>query len=234
LKFNYNFHAIKRADDEKVFMRVDYTNLKDYWDEVTDESPTKKRKRSASDHMDYTTWRSRVDNAKNASYVNRHDEFHVATRDVVDFSPKAMANTHTERRWFGSFTNWLKKLNNIMKTDEGYLPMGLSKAFNIYSGRLQCANPARVTITAGLDITADVRMEMGARYTYYFSGTVVPPKIIDTYVFLGAQPSVYASINIHGNAELGYESERKKLISTITYPGLSIKGIASVGPSLDL
>jgi hypothetical protein len=234
LKFDYNFHAIKRGDDEQVFMRVDYTNLKDYWDEVTDESLTKKRKRSASDHMDYTTWRSRVDNAKNASYVNRHNEFHVATEDVVDFSPKAMDATDIERRWFGSFTNWLKKLTTIRKAEGGYLPMGLSKAFNIYSGRLQCANPAGVTITAGLDITADIKLEMGARYAYYFSGTVVPPKIIDTYVFLGAQPILYAGIDIRGNAELGYESERKKLISTITYPGLSIKGIASVGPSLDL
>jgi hypothetical protein len=51
---------------------------------------------------------------------------------------------------------------------------------------------------------------------------------------LGAQPSIYAGVDIRGNAELGYESERKKLISTITYPGLSIKGIATVGPSLDL
>jgi hypothetical protein len=234
LKFDYNFHAIKREDDEEVFMRVDYTNLKDYWDEVTDKSSTSKRKRSASDHMNYNSWRSRVDNAKNASYINGHNEFHVATEGIVDFSPKSLETTHIERRWFGSFTNWLKKLNTITKTEDGFLPMGLSKVFNIYSGRLQCANPAGVTITAGLDITADVRMEMGARYAYYFSGTVVPPKIIDTYVFLGAQPSVYAGIDIRGNAELGYESERKKLISTITYPGLSIKGIASVGPSLDL
>jgi hypothetical protein len=185
LKFDYNFHAIKWADDEEIFMRVDYTNLKDYWDDVTDESPTSKRERSASDHMDYSSWRSRVDNAKNASYINRHNEFH-----VVDLSPKSLETTHIERRWFGSFTNWLKELNTITKAEDGYLPMGLSKAFNIYSGRLQCANPAGVTITAGLDITADVRMEMGARYAYYFSGTVVPPKIIDTYVFLGAQPSV--------------------------------------------
>jgi hypothetical protein len=82
--------------------------------------------------------------------------------------------------------------------------------------------------------SAEVRLEMGWRYAYYFPGTVVPPKIIDTFVFLGAQRSVYAGTDIRGNAELGYESERKKLISTITYPGLSTKGIAIVGPSLDL
>jgi hypothetical protein len=215
-------------------MRVDYTNLKDYWDEVTDKLSTSKRKRSASNHMDYNSWRSWVDNAKNASYINGHNEFHVATEGIVDFSPKLLETSYIERRWFGSFTNWLKKLNTITKIEDSFLPIGLSKVFNIYSSCLQCANPARVTITAGLDITADVRMEIGARYAYYFLGTVVPLKIIDTYMFLGAQPSVYAGINIHGNAELRYESERKKLILTITYPGLSIKGIASIGLSLDL
>jgi len=244
LKIDYNFAAIKRADDEKVLMRVDYTNLRDYWDTVTDE-PTKRKKRSVSDHMDYTSWRDRVDKAKNASYTNGHDEFHVATQGKADFSPEGLPSTgtrsvdsaesnHVERRWWGTFTNWLKKLNTLTKEDAGFLPMSLSKMFNIYSGRLQCANDAGVTITAGLDITAEVRMEMGARYAYYFSGTIVPPNVIDTYVFLGAQPSIYAGVDIRGNAELGYESERKKLISTITYPGLSIKGIATVGPSLDL
>jgi hypothetical protein len=233
LKFDYNFHAIKRADDEQVFMRVDYTNLKDYWDDITDE-PTKRRKRSAEDHMDYNTWRTRVDNAKNSSYADSHDEFLVTTEGEADLSPEKGGLTHVERRWFGSFTNWLQKLNTITKSDDGYLPMGLSKIFNIYSGRLQCVNPSGVTFNAGLDITAEVGLQMGARYAYYFSGTIVPPNIIDTYVFLGAQPSVYAGVNIRGNAELGYESERKKLISTITYPGLSIKGIATVGPSLDL
>jgi hypothetical protein len=233
LKFDYNFHAIKRAEDT-VNMRVDYTNLKNYWDDVTDQP---KKKRSASDSMDFSSWKSRVDRAKNASYTSGHDEFDVAVQGKTDLSPKSSVpppHHQHERRWFGSFVNWLAKITTITKEETGSLPMSLSKVFNIYSGRLRCVNPSGVQITAGLDITADVRLEMGARYAYYFSGTVVPPKVIDTYIFLGAQPSIYAGINIRGNAELSYESERKKLITTITYPGLSVKGIATVGPSLDL
>jgi len=53
-------------------MHVDYTDLRDYWDDVTDE-PTKQKKRSASDHIDCSSWRSRVDKAKNASYTEEHD-----------------------------------------------------------------------------------------------------------------------------------------------------------------
>ncbi|KAI1817870.1 hypothetical protein GGS20DRAFT_582126 [Poronia punctata] len=63
---------------------------------------------------------------------------------------------------------------------------------------------------------------------------VVPPKIIDSYVYVGAQPEMYAGITIRGDAQLSYQSEVKKLIQTIAYPGLSIKGIATVGPSLDI
>ncbi|OAF98482.1 uncharacterized protein CC84DRAFT_1075110, partial [Paraphaeosphaeria sporulosa] len=185
VKIDYNFNLIRR-DDGPVNMRVDYTNLQGYWDDVTDEPGSTKHK------------------------------------------------PHLGRRWWGKFTAWLEKLTTITKEGAGNLPMGLSKVFNIYSGRLQCANPSGVTITAGLDITADVRLQMGTRYAYYFSGTVVPPNIIDTYVFLGAQPSISSTVEIRGNAQLEYESEVKKLISTITYPGLSIKGIATVGPSLDL
>lgn len=193
--------------------------------------------------MSHESWRARVERAKNASYANGHDEFDVTARGRAHFEkhdvppasfPGTKSESHLERRWWGTFVAWLDKLTTITKDGAGNLPMGLSKVFNIYSGRLQCANPSGVTITAGLDITADVRLQMGTRYAYYFSGTIVPPKIIDTYIFLGAQPNIYAGIDIRGNAELAYESEIKKLISTITYPGLSIKGIATVGPSLDL
>ena len=41
LTFNYDFHLIKR--DDVVSMRVDYTNLLEYWDEVTN-TPTSKHK----------------------------------------------------------------------------------------------------------------------------------------------------------------------------------------------
>ncbi|KAF2818198.1 hypothetical protein CC86DRAFT_435113 [Ophiobolus disseminans] len=191
LKIDYSFNLIKR-DDGPVNMRVDYTNLQNYWDEVTDEKPSKHRHSSVS------------------------------------------SDKHLAKRWWGAFTAWLDKLNHITKDGDGFLPMGVKKMFNIYSGRLQCVNPSGVTLNAGLDITAEVNLQMGTRYAYYFSGTVVPPHIIDTYIFIGAQPSVYAGIDIRGNAELGYESEVKKLIATITYPGLSIKGIATVGPSLDI
>lgn len=56
----------------------------------------------------------------------------------------------------------------------------------------------------------------------------------DTYGYLGVEPSAYLGLRLEGNAVLSYTSEWKKLIDTLAYPGLSIKGIATVGPSLDI
>ncbi|KAI6080959.1 hypothetical protein F4821DRAFT_265394 [Hypoxylon rubiginosum] len=247
LTFDYDFHLIERADEDPVYMRIDYTNLQDYWDSVTDEDPkNNKRKRSASSGTDFNSWKAHVDKAKRGAYT----DFSFNGASNTDFSPRGPVHpspysetrssvlsersSDIERRWWGTFVNWLKKVTTITSEQSGNLPMGLSKIFNIYSGRLRCENSAGVTITAGLDVTADVRLDMGVKYAYYFSGTVVPPNIIDTYVFVGAQPNVYAGITIRGDAELSYQSEVRKLIQTIAYPGLSIKGIATVGPSLDL
>ena len=66
---------------------------------------------------------------------------------------------------------------------------------------------------------------MNARYAYYMSGTIVPPSIIDTYAYFGLEPDAYLGVRIHGNALLQWESDRRKLIDTLSYPGLSVKGI---------
>ncbi|PKY05235.1 hypothetical protein P168DRAFT_310631 [Aspergillus campestris IBT 28561] len=213
LTFDYNFHLIKR-EDEQVNIRVDYTNLLPYWDEMTN-SPASKRKRSTDDALTYAEWRDRVDRAKVLD-PKRSPQNYTGRLDVRS------QDSSLRRRWQGTFMNWVKKLTTVTKTD-GVL----------YSGRLMCTNDA-TTFTAGMDITADFNMEMNAQYSYYFSGTVVPPTVTDMYAYVGVHPRVYAGIGISGNADLYYPSERKKIIDTLSYPGLAIKGIAAVGPTMDL
>ena len=74
----------------------------------------------------------------------------------------------------------------------------------------------------------DANVQIDATYAYYLSGTIVPLKVDDTYGYLGIKPSAY------GNAIMTYTSEWRKLINILTYPGLSIKGIATVRPNLDI
>ncbi len=90
------------------------------------------------------------------------------------------------------------------------------------------------TFSADLQMYLDANVEMDATYAYYFSGTIVPPAVTGTYAYFSLEPRAYLGLRIIGNARLQTTTGRKKLLDTISYPGLSIKGIAAVGPTLDL
>lgn len=47
------------------------------------------------------------------------------------------------------------------------------------------------------------------------------------------EPSAYLGLRLTGNARLQATTGRKNLLDTISYPGLAIKDIAAVGPTLD-
>lgn len=53
----------------------------------------------------------------------------------------------------------------------------------------------------------DTDIQMDATYAYYLSGTIVPPKVANTYGYLGVEPSAYLGLRIDGNAVLKYISE---------------------------
>jgi hypothetical protein len=80
----------------------------------------------------------------------------------------------------------------------------------------------------------DTDISMDATYAYYFSGTILPPSTPDTYVYFGLEPSAYMGMRLVGNARMQAGTEREKLIDTLSYPGLSVKGLAAVGPTLDV
>jgi hypothetical protein len=230
IKFDYNFHLIERQEEEPVKMRIDFTNLEGYWDEVTNGTVTNstassRKKRDLEHGVSFSEWKSRIDLAKRKTN-NFKRETTARTADMVVRTK--------DKRWFGPFREWLNKLNTLESEQTGVLPMAFAKFFTLFSGRIFCRSDAGVTFTAGLDVTTDLQLHMDARYSYYFSGTVVPPRVNDMYAFARTQPRVMAGITIAGDAQLGYQTEPRKLISTLTYPGLAIKGIAAVGPSLDI
>ncbi|KAM3447483.1 hypothetical protein MY3296_008663 [Beauveria thailandica] len=238
LKFDYNFGAIKRAENEQVNMRVDFTNLMEYWDDFTDKPADKAAKRRSrrdyARHLGFDEWRARVDQAKKRDLEKAGRDEHMASRRSFTPEPDDVSTHAMERRWYGAFKDWLQKLNTIVKNEKGFLPMGWNSVLTLYSGRLECESDAGITFQAGLDVTADFDFDMRTQYAYYFSGTIVPPKIIDTYAYVGAHPYMEAGITVAGEAHLEYTSDRKKIIDTLTYPGLAIKGIAAIGPSLDI
>lgn len=75
---------------------------------------------------------------------------------------------------------------------------------------------------------------MNARWAYYISGTIVPLNIKRTYGYFAVKPTAEVTLNIKGSAQLYYPTKRTRLIDTLSWPGLSIKGIAAIGPTVDL
>lgn len=73
---------------------------------------------------------------------------------------------------------------------------------------------------------------MDITFAYYFSGSLTG--ITDTFAYVGIEPSAYLGLRVDGLAKLQYSSDRVKLIDTLSWPGLAIKGLAAVGPTLDV
>lgn len=47
----------------------------------------------------------------------------------------------------------------------------------------------------------DTKLDMAASYAYYFSDTLVPPAVTDTYAYLGMHQSLYMGVS-----EMGWAS----------------------------
>ena len=108
LKFDYDFHLIKR--DDVVNMRVDFTNLLGYWDEITN-SPAKAKREAYRQHLSNAEWRSKIKEARQT-----HDRLRKRKE------PRAYGITTTEmsqpdnslsKRWFGAFLEWLGRLVSL-------------------------------------------------------------------------------------------------------------------------
>lgn len=110
MKLDYDFHLIKR--DDVVNMRVDFTNLLGYWDDVTDE-PASKRKRDAyADHLSQPEWRSKIGKAK-----GRHAELRkrkIVSSHGATTTDMGNESRSLEKRWFGKFFDWLGRLVRIL------------------------------------------------------------------------------------------------------------------------
>lgn len=128
MKFDYNFHLIKR-DDGPVNMRIDYTNLLPYWDEVTNSDPAA-RKRSLRESMSQSDWKSIIATAHSKSPKSKRSNLKTGsgTTDMVERSTE----TGIAKRWFGKFLDWLQRMNTVEAGNDGFLPLALKKSFLLY------------------------------------------------------------------------------------------------------
>ncbi|RAK98563.1 uncharacterized protein BO80DRAFT_466986 [Aspergillus ibericus CBS 121593] len=238
LVIDYNFQDIQDTAKQPVNIRVDFANLEDYWQTIDDSAANKVKKRAAFGgenrrHVPYRDWRRHVDVAKKKPAFTARGSADFHERTTQSFAPREVValdqDAPVAKRWFGALKAWLQKVTTITKSGQGDLPMDLESNILLYSQSRGCAKA-----NAEMNIYLDTKLDMAASYAYYFSGTIVPPAVTDTYAYLGMQPSLYLGVSVTGSAQLTYSSDRQQLIPTLTYPGLAIKGIAVVGPTFDL
>jgi len=118
VKIDYNFHAITpKRDDKPVFIRVDYTNLLGYWDEMTTAPgpPSRRAKRSEEEKVaSKTDWRGRVKRAATRDANLRKRSGAVNFTAPIDVVAAPDEDVRIERRWWGAFLDWLSRLVSIL------------------------------------------------------------------------------------------------------------------------
>jgi chitinase len=244
VKIDYNFQDIKlKRDDDAVQIRVDYTNLLGYWDEMTD-SPASRRKRGMGEQaFTQDEWRAKVRRVASQDKKLRKREAPIKVKTPFD-----IGHSQPEKRWFGAFGEWIKKLvsclvcpricmllkrvqTTVTKSSVGVIELGLSKTINLFYARWGCEGE---TFFGELSMDLEADLSMDATYAYYLSATFIPPSKPDTFAYFGMEPEAYIGLHVEGRAQAQTQTERKKIIDTLTYPGLAVKGIAAVGPTLDI
>ncbi|KAM4067130.1 glycosyl hydrolases family 18 domain-containing protein [Hirsutella rhossiliensis] len=230
MKIDYNFHAIKlKRDSEPVHIRIDHSNLAGYRDEMMGAEPMRKRNADETPKR-HPDWHARVNKA--VARDNTLRKRSTLVNVTVPMSNKQETGQHDlNKRWWGSFGSWHSKLNMVKKSTLRVLPLAWADTINLFREQKGCVGSGS---SASLEIDLEASVNMDITYAYYFSGTIIPPNIPDAYAYLAMQPRAYVGLSISGQAEMQYTSERAKIIPTITYPGLAIKGLASIGPSLDI
>ncbi len=152
--------------------------------------------------------------------------------DLPEHYADLIESRHLGKRWWGTFLRWLEKLTTVRKAEKGDLPLGWADTINIFRAKWGC--PGK-TWSANLRLDLEAEASMQATYAYYFSTTFIPPtNKPDVFFYFGIEPTAYIGLKMVGNAAAHLTTGRKKIIDTLSYPGLAVKGIASVGPTLDV
>lgn len=134
------------------------------------------------------------------------------------------------KRWFGGFSDWLKKVTTIVKESAGSLPLNFFKTIKLFHWDEQCTGKSM-----SLDIDASLDMGLDAQYAYYFEGSILPtPKMIASYAYFSVEPAAQILLTMRGEAAFQTSSDEIDIISGVTFPGMSIKGLISIGPELAL
>ncbi|GJJ07068.1 hypothetical protein Clacol_001267 [Clathrus columnatus] len=203
LTFDYNFAAIPESNGP-VLMRADLR---------------------ATGSLRSFSYQAKADRSRRDQIIDSApDEGTVSTKRKRDFhQPEGL-----QRRWFGPFDSWLKKMTTLSTGDTSTRSFFCSFNYPIFQQSESCPH-----FTSSLDISVSGSAQAVSDFGYYLEASVVPPAIQEAYVFVRASASAQATFSITGMAAVTFDSEKTELIS-FGFPGLYYPGLLTLGPSLVL
>ncbi|KAJ6503695.1 hypothetical protein C8R45DRAFT_973479, partial [Mycena sanguinolenta] len=148
-------------------------------------------------------------------------EVPVRKRNLNFHQPRGLE--YMEKRWFGSFSNWLSKLNTITQSNSASRNFHWSDTYTIFHQEESCPN-----FQSSLDISVSGYAAVNTQFGYYLEATIVPPSVQKAYVYFKA-----AAFTITGVASASWTSGRYELVN-FGFPGLYYPGLLTLGPSLHL
>ncbi|KAJ6483444.1 hypothetical protein C8R45DRAFT_830574, partial [Mycena sanguinolenta] len=168
----------------------------------------------------------------------------VRKRNLNFHQPRGLE--YMEKRWFGSFTNWLSKLNTITQSDSVSRNFHWSDTYTIFHQEESCPN-----FQSSLDISVSGFASVNSQFGYYLEATIVPPAVQQAYVYFkaGLITIVFhphrqlthpkALFTITGVASASWTSGRYELVNFgfpvfNSYSCRYYPGLLTLGPSLHL
>lgn len=109
-----------------------------------------------------------------------------------------------ERRWWGVFTDWIKKITTVEKDTSVSRNFHWRDQWNIYHGEARCPGPP--AFEASLDVTLNGKAQFNSRYGFYLQATIVPPNVEAAYLYVNADASASATVTVDGMAKVSYDS----------------------------
>ncbi|KZV96693.1 hypothetical protein EXIGLDRAFT_407819 [Exidia glandulosa HHB12029] len=153
---------------------------------------------------------------------------------VVDSPPERrewLRQRGLQRRWWGVFTDWIKKLNTVDKDTSVSRNFHWRDKWNIFHAEKSCPGPP--AYEASLDITLKGKAKFNSRYGFYLQATIVPPNVKAAYLYIKADASASATLTVDGMAKVSYDSSTVQF-AKFGFPGLYYPGLLTIGPSLEI
>lgn len=109
------------------------------------------------------------------------------------------------------------------------VPVSITSPFTVLHTTVNCGST-----TASVDITVVPDIHITVSFNAVVSGSIVPPQIDDINIVTGLDGDLLATLNVIAYTSVTVLDTGKIILYQIGLPGLSVPGIYSIGPSLEL